>query len=110
MLHDELRRRSLVVSRLATSTSVVRKPILHPGTVTTTKPARVGERIELRRELARDGAGLESCFHTAEDTQLVRNNVFEVIDGRDDSRSYDLIESKIRTEYDFFQYGSKHYY
>jgi hypothetical protein len=36
------------------------------GTVTTTNPARVGDLIDLRRDLAWDGAGLEICFRAAE--------------------------------------------
>jgi hypothetical protein len=62
------------------------------GTVTTTDPGSLAALIDLRRDLAWDGAGLESCFHAAEDTQLVRDHVFRVIDGLEIRADFTIFE------------------
>lgn len=51
------------------------------GTVTMShSDTAVGNKLlELRRELAWNGVGLDSVFHATEDSQLVRDKVFEVI-------------------------------
>ena len=51
------------------------------GTLTTSDVS-VGDRLlELRRNLAWQGVALDSCFHATEDTQVVRDAVFNVLKG-----------------------------
>ena len=50
--------------------------------------------LELRRELAWQGAGLESTFHAAEDKQIVRDAVFGVLAGADFRADFTLFENR----------------
>ena len=49
------------------------------GTVTMSDTQVGNDLIDLRRELAWQGVGLESCFHATEDTQIVRDQVFGLL-------------------------------
>lgn len=62
------------------------------GTVVMTDTDVGHELIELRRELAWQGVGLESCFHATEDKQVVRDAVFDVLDGADFRADFTVFE------------------
>jgi len=53
------------------------------GTVTLRDPSIGTGLLELRRELAWQGVALESSFHASEDPQVVRDEVFRLLDGAD---------------------------
>ena len=53
------------------------------ATVTATSTAVGDELLTLRRSLAWDGVALESNFHATEDSQAVRDRVFQLLAGHD---------------------------
>jgi len=62
------------------------------GTVTTSNAAGGEAVLELRRELAWQGVGLESCFHATEDAQMIRNEVFRVLQNVDMRADFTIYE------------------
>ncbi len=52
-------------------------------TVTAESPEAGDDLLRLRRDLAWDGIALESNFHATEDSQAVRDQVFDVLAGHD---------------------------
>lgn len=64
------------------------------GTVTLGNPAVGNDLIELRRELAWQGVGLESSFHASEDKQIVRDAVFTLLAGADFRADFTIVEKR----------------
>jgi hypothetical protein len=73
------------------------------GTLTS-RDVAVGEKLlDLRRELAWQGIALESSFHATEDTQIVRDAVFAVLQNegfRFDVTIFDKSKTQIRMQKD----------
>lgn len=67
------------------------------GTVLMTDPKLGVELLDLRRELAWQGVGLESSFHATEDAQVVRDEVFRLIATADFRADFTIIE-KCKTQ------------
>lgn len=64
------------------------------GTVTTSD-TQVGQALmELRRELAWQGTGLETSFHATEDKQVVRDEVFRVLQSADFRADFTIFEKR----------------
>lgn len=64
------------------------------GTVTMADTSVGIDLIELRRELAWKGVGLESSFHATEDKQVVRDKVFDLLDGADFRADFTIFEKR----------------
>jgi hypothetical protein len=64
------------------------------GTVVMEDTSIGTELIELRRELAWQGVGLESCFHATEDKQVVRDQVFDLLDRADFRADFTILEKR----------------
>ncbi|BEP13272.1 hypothetical protein acdb102_15830 [Acidothermaceae bacterium B102] len=69
------------------------------GTVTLTDTA-VGDRLlQLRRDLAWQGVGLESCFHASEDKQVVRDAVIRLLAEADFRADFTILEKRKTVPY-----------
>jgi hypothetical protein len=64
------------------------------GTVALADPAIGEQLLTLRRELAWQGVGLEACFHAAEDTQVIRDAVFDVLEAADFRADFTIFEKR----------------
>jgi hypothetical protein len=64
------------------------------GTVTMTETALGNDLVELRRDLAWQGVGLESCFHATEDKQIVRDQVFALLASADLRADFTIVEKR----------------
>jgi hypothetical protein len=62
------------------------------GTITVGSTTPGDQLLTLHRELAWQGVGLESAFHATQDSQSVRDQVFQVIQGMDFRLDFTLLE------------------
>ena len=67
------------------------------GTVLLEDPQIGHELLELRRELAWQGVGLESCFHATEDSQVIRDEVFRLLAAADFRADFTIVD-KCKTQ------------
>jgi hypothetical protein len=62
------------------------------GTVTTPDTSVGSDLVELRRDLAWQGVGLETTFHATEDKQVVRDAVFSLLQGANFRADFTVFE------------------